>query len=50
VVLNGIALVTNYTEMMPKLHDMAGLMPSRNTGFKIPASQVINDFTQLSGK
>lgn len=47
VVLNGIALVTKYTEMMLKLNDMAGLMPSRKAGFKKPSSQVIGDFTQL---
>jgi len=50
VVLNGIALITNYTEMMLKLHQLAGLKVSRRAGFKTPPPQVLKEFTQLWNK
>jgi len=47
VVLNGIALVTKYTEMMLKLQQLAGLGVSRKAQFRVPSEQVVSEFTGL---
>jgi hypothetical protein len=47
VVLNGIALVTKYTQMMLKLHRLAGLEVSRKAKFKMPSAQVVKEFTNM---
>lgn len=47
VVLNGIAVVTKYAEMMLKLQELAGQQVSRRAAFSIPSPQVVNEFNQL---
>ncbi|HMB60201.1 MAG TPA: aspartate/glutamate racemase family protein [Xanthomonadales bacterium] len=47
VVLNGIALVAKYTEMMLKLHRLTGLGVSRKAQFKSPSAEVLEEFSGL---
>ena len=47
VVLNGIALVTKYTEMMVKLQELAGPQISRKAAFSMPSAQLLEEFNQL---
>lgn len=45
--LNGIALVTKYTEMMLRLHQLADLKVSRKAEFKLPSAQVVKELTDM---